>query len=768
MFEFKRVLHAATVAAVVAAAAMVTVAAPAFAQANDQFISILSYRVGPYGPAGTGIFGGFIDYLSYVNAKEGGVGGVKLTWEECETEYQAARGVECYERLKTKSPSKGTMIHPVSTPITYALLDKSVADKVPLVQTGYGRTDTIDGRYFPWAFPLITTYPMQATAIVKYIGQKEKGDLRGKKIAFLYHDSAYGKEPIIYLQAESKVYGFDLTTVPIAPPGSEQGAQWQQIRQSRADWVIFWGFGVMNQAALKAAQKIGFPRDRMIGSWWAGSEEDTVPAGDAAKGYLSAAMNVSGKTPLIADIARWRAAPHRALRSPAARAAFEALLPALVTALAAATDPVQAAARFDSFLAQLPAGLQFFALLEANPMLLPLFGHLLGVTPVLADALARRPALFDVLLADDSFAPLPDARALTAELAALASANLEETLDRVRAWTAERRFQLGAQLIEQRADPLRVARDLAALADAALDVLTRAVTAEFAASHGSIDGGRLVVVALGRYGGRALTHASDLDLVYLFTGPYDAVSDGAKPLAATLYFARLTQRLTAALSVPTASGALYDVDTRLRPSGAKGLLAVSIDSFARYQSDEAWTWEHMALTRARVVIGTADDRAAVEAVVAAVMAQPRDAAALRRDVLAMRADIAAAKPGRGLWDVKLGAGGLVDLEFIVHYRQLLTGLAPTPELGPACIAAGVPALMPVHDLLTRLLVVLRLTVTAAPGSGAPFPIAVRDLLTAAGGFADFTALESALTAAKAEVRANWHSVFGVARQGDKA
>ena len=488
---------------------------------------------------------------------------------------------------------------------------------------------------------------------------------------------------------------------------------------------------------------------------------------EALKAWFTARRNKPA-TPLIADIARWRAAPHRALRSPAARAAFEALLPALVTALAAATDPVQAAARFDSFLAQLPAGLQFFALLEANPRLLPLFGHLLGVTPVLADALARRPALFDVLLADDSFAPLPDAAALTAELAALASANLEETLDRVRAWTAERRFQLGAQLIEQRADPLRVARDLAALADAALDVLTHAVTAEFAASHGSIDGGRLVVVALGRYGGRALTHASDLDLVYLFTGPYDAVSDGARPLAATLYFARLTQRLTAALSVPTASGALYDVDTRLRPSGAKGLLAVSIDSFARYQSHEAWTWEHMALTRARVVTGTADDRAAVQAVVATVIAQPRDAAVLRRDVLAMRAEIAAAKPGRGLWDVKLGAGGLVDLEFIVHYRQLLTGLAPTPELGPACVAAGVPALLPVHDLLTRLLVMLRLTVTAAPGSGAPSPIAVRDLLTAAGGFADFTALENALTAAKAEVRANWQSVFGVARQGDKA
>jgi branched-chain amino acid transport system substrate-binding protein len=303
----KRFAALKTLGAGLAVAASLFAAAPTVAQAqatsaNEQFIMVLSFRVGPYGPAGVGIYGGFIDYMNYVNVKEGGVGGVKLTWEECETEYQAAKGVECYERLKTKSPTKGTMIHPVSTPITYALLDKTTADKVPLVQTGYGRTDTIDGRYFPWAFPLITTYPMQATAIVKYLLGKEKGNLKGKKIAYLYLDSAYGKEPITYLQAEAKVNGFELTTIPVTSPGTEQGAQWQQIRQSQADYVIFWGFGVMNAAAMKAAQKIGYPRDRIIGSWWAGSEEDTIPAGDAAKGYMSAAMNVSGKTPLIQDI----------------------------------------------------------------------------------------------------------------------------------------------------------------------------------------------------------------------------------------------------------------------------------------------------------------------------------------------------------------------------------------------------------------------------------------------------------------------------------
>jgi len=300
MFRLNRVAAAGIAGAALAVAAL---SWPVLAQQpNEQFFSVLSYRVGPYGPAGTGLFSGFLDYLQYVNIKDGGVGGVKLTWEECETEYQAARGVECYERLKTKSPTKGTMIHPLSTPISYALIDKTAADHVPLVMTGYGRTDTIDGAYFPWAFPLITTYPMQATAIVKWIAQQEKGDLRGKKIVYLYHDSAYGKEPILYLQAEAKVNGFDLTLIPIAPPGNEQGAQWQQIHQINPDWVIFWGFGVMNPTALKSAQKVGYPRDHMIGSWWAGSEEDTLPAGEAAKGYRSAAMNIAGFTPLITDM----------------------------------------------------------------------------------------------------------------------------------------------------------------------------------------------------------------------------------------------------------------------------------------------------------------------------------------------------------------------------------------------------------------------------------------------------------------------------------
>ncbi len=271
--------------------------------AEDQFFPITSYRVGPYGANGQSFYGGFVDYLNYVNLKEGGINGVKLVWEECETEYNNAKGVECYERLKAKAKVSTGPIHTMSTGVAYALIDKATEDKIPLAMMGYGRTDAVDGSVFPYAFPLVTTYQMQASAILKFIKEKEKGSLEGKKIVFLYHDSAYGKEPIVALQEEAKLNKFTLIQIPVAHPGNEQSAQWLKIRQENPDYVIFWGWGVMNQTALKAAQKVGFSRDKMIGSWWAGSEEDTIPAGDAAKGYMAATWNVAGKdVPLIADI----------------------------------------------------------------------------------------------------------------------------------------------------------------------------------------------------------------------------------------------------------------------------------------------------------------------------------------------------------------------------------------------------------------------------------------------------------------------------------
>ena len=465
-------------------------------------------------------------------------------------------------------------------------------------------------------------------------------------------------------------------------------------------------------------------------------------------------------------IANWRQGKYRALKSESARADFEAVLPLLLARLAAAADPATAAHRLDGLLVGLPAGAQFFALLRANPRLVGLLGNLVGITPVLAEALARDPALFDVMLSPDAFAPLPDAPQLAAELASLCrDAGLEERLDRVRRWTAEVSFQLGAQLIEGHAGALAVGRSLADLADAAVQNLAPAVAEEFARSHGRVPGGELVVLALGRHGGRAMTHASDLDLVFLFTGHHETLSDGTKPLPAATYFNRLAARLVTALSVPTAAGALYEVDTRLRPWGAKGNLALSIDSFARYQREEAESWEHMALTRARVVAGPAE---AAQAVIADVLSAPRDVPTLRKAVLAMRADMAAAKPPQGRFDVKLAAGGMVDLEFIVHFRQLASGQGLAPELPVALdelIAAGLlPAdLKPAHDFLARTLIWLRLLFAGARVPDT-LPEPVQAILARALAAANFTGFTEQLAIARQAVRMAWAEVFS---QGDE-
>ncbi len=288
-------------------AAAFAVAGTAYSQ-NEQFIPMNGYWVGPYAAGGSGIFGGLIDYMNMINARDGGINGVKLTYEKCETEYNNARGVECYERTKKRGPTGASLVHPLSTGITYSLIDKGTEDHVPIVSIGYGRTDASDGRVFPWIFPLITNYWSQNTAKIKFIGMKEGGmdKLKGKKIVNIYHDSAYGKETIPVLDAQAKKYGFEVSHIPVAHPGNEQQAQWLQIRQIKPDWVILRGWGVMNPTALKAAAKIGFPRNHIVGVWWSGAEEDVIPAGDAAKGYIAAAFNVSGSNyPVVKEIEKF-------------------------------------------------------------------------------------------------------------------------------------------------------------------------------------------------------------------------------------------------------------------------------------------------------------------------------------------------------------------------------------------------------------------------------------------------------------------------------
>ncbi|MBK7471726.1 MAG: ABC transporter substrate-binding protein [Betaproteobacteria bacterium] len=280
----------------------VGVAVATSALAQDQYIPILSYRVGPYAAGGSGFFGGSIDYFNLINAT-GGINGVKISWEECETEYNASRGVECYERLK-KNNGGASLVEPLSTGIAYGILDRVAQDKIAMTTLGYGRSDAANGQVFPWVFPLITSYWNQAAGMIKYLGEKAGGmdKLKGKKIVHLYHDSAYGKEPFPVFEAYAKQLGFELIKIAVPHPGNEQQSQWLQIRQANPDYVILWGWGVMNPTSLKAAARVGYPREKMLGVWWAGSEEDVIPAGDAAKGYTSMTFNTPGNYPVLDQI----------------------------------------------------------------------------------------------------------------------------------------------------------------------------------------------------------------------------------------------------------------------------------------------------------------------------------------------------------------------------------------------------------------------------------------------------------------------------------
>ena len=275
------------------------------ALAAEQFIPVPSYRVGPYASGGTKYYGGMIDYLNYVNLKEGGVGGVKLAYEECETEYKNDRGVECYERLKKKGESGASAFNFMSTGITYATMDRADKDKIPLMTIGFGRADAKDGSVFPYVFPLVTSYWSQATAKIQFIGQRLGGmdKLKGKKVVNLYHGSAYGKETLPVLEAMAKKYGFELVNVEVPAPGTEQQSQWLEVRRQQPDFVILRSWGVMTPAAIKAAAKVGFPRDKIVANWWGGSEEDVIPAGEAAKGYIAGSYAADGKSfPLIQDL----------------------------------------------------------------------------------------------------------------------------------------------------------------------------------------------------------------------------------------------------------------------------------------------------------------------------------------------------------------------------------------------------------------------------------------------------------------------------------
>ncbi len=290
-------------AAVVAAAAAV----PAEAQ-NEQFIPRLVYRTGPYAPNGIPFANGAADYLNLINERDGGINGVKIIMEECETGYATDKGVECYERLKNKGPTGAAYFSPLSTGITFALTEKAPGDKIPLLTTGYGRSDSRDGSVFTWNFIALGTYWTAADVAIQHIAHELGGmdKLKGKKIALVYHDSPYGKEPIPLLQKRSQLNGFQLLLIPVTHPCVEQKSQWLQVRQNRPDYVILWGWGVMNSTAIKEAAAVAYPRDKIIGVWWSGAEPDVTPAGDQAKGYKALMLqHGAGKFQVHAEIEKY-------------------------------------------------------------------------------------------------------------------------------------------------------------------------------------------------------------------------------------------------------------------------------------------------------------------------------------------------------------------------------------------------------------------------------------------------------------------------------
>jgi glutamate-ammonia-ligase adenylyltransferase len=392
-------------------------------------------------------------------------------------------------------------------------------------------------------------------------------------------------------------------------------------------------------------------------------------------------------------IRTWHFGRYRATQSAEARERLTELTPALLEAFGSTRRADEALLRFDEFLAGLPAGIQLFSLLQSNPALLRLLATIMGAAPRLAAIITRRPHVFDGLLDPGLLSELPNRAYLAGRLSAfLHGVKMhEEVLDRLRIFAAEQKFLIGVRLLAGSIDAARAGKAFSDLADLTIGAALDAVMIEFARRHGRVPGGRAAILGMGKLGSRELTAGSDVDLILLYDHDEGAdESDGEKPLAPSHYFARMTQRLIAAVSAPTAEGVLYELDLRLRPSGNKGPVATHIDAFRKYQREHAWTWEHMALTRARAVAGDKSLCAETEAEVAAVLDLPRDRGKIARDAVEMRELLEKEKPPRDQWDIKLIPGGLIDLEFIAQIAVL------THEIEPGSRATGTA------EILSRL------------------------------------------------------------------
>ena len=479
-----------------------------------------------------------------------------------------------------------------------------------------------------------------------------------------------------------------------------------------------------------------------------------------------AAMGYRDPAAVIAGVRGWHHGRYPAVRTPRARELLTEMQPILIDALAKTANPDLAFLGFDRFLADLPSGVQLFSLLKQNQGLIELIAAIMGTAPRLARILSKRRRVLDAVLAPGFFGSLPTADGLRAIIAAEleTAADYQEKLDRARLVANEQAFLIGVRILTGSIGAAQAGGAYALIAECMIEAMQAEVEREMVRAHGKVPGGAAVIVAMGKLGGREMTAASDLDLIVVYD--YDVaamLSSGLKPLAATHYYTRYTQRLISAFTSQTAEGKLYDVDMRLRPSGQKGPVATQLSSFIDYQHNQAWTWEHMALTRARVVSGPPKLRAAVEAAIAEVLVKPRDRAQIAADVRDMRARIAKEKGTKDIWELKQVRGGLVDLEFIVQHLQLVHATAFPEVLSQNTVAAlsnlqrrdlidasAAEALLPAAQLLNNLTQILRLCLDG-PFKPAEAPDGLKLLLTRAAEVPDFGHLAAELAAREADV-----------------
>jgi [glutamine synthetase] adenylyltransferase / [glutamine synthetase]-adenylyl-L-tyrosine phosphorylase len=486
-------------------------------------------------------------------------------------------------------------------------------------------------------------------------------------------------------------------------------------------------------------------------------------------------MGYANASEVSATIRAWHFGRYAATRSARAREILTELMPELLKALAATGDPPQAFLAFDRFLQGLPSGVQLLSMLKANPHLLSLMANILGSAPRLAQQLSARPRTLEAFLDPAFFGPMLQDQDVVSILASTIpnDSSLEETMDLARELGRELMFRVGVRVLSDTTSSDDAGRSFSAIADGLIQLLHRAVIRDMEQKHGEITGATSAVIAMGKLGGREMTAGSDLDLIVIFNAPdLDAISSGTRPLGVAAYFARLTQRLITALSAPTAEGTLYDVDMRLRPSGSKGPVAVSLASFAEYQRSSAWTWEKLALTRARVVSASAELTEKIETVITVSLCEKREAVATRKDVSDMRALMLKEHAPSSIWDIKRQRGGLVEVEFIVQTLQLLhaaqhAGILNTNTMQALQAVAdhqlvsqsNFASLTEATRLYQRLTQMIRLCsntdfdpFTALPG--------LRNLIINAAQLPDISTLEATLQNHQAEVARIFDEVIG--------